>query len=217
MIVATDDKRIEMVVKEFGGTAVMTSQRHTSGTERLAEVAESLGWDDAKIVVNLQGDEPCVPGSLIRQLAHALHRESRAQIATVATPIRTPQELFDPNVVKVVLDQSHLANYFSRAPIPWHRDSFAVGGTGLQRLPQDGQFLRHLGLYAYRVGTLKRMAQSAQAVCEKLESLEQLRALSLGIGIHVSVVEEPLGHGVDTEQDLLRVEQQMVKSSAERS
>ncbi|MFT3928186.1 MAG: 3-deoxy-manno-octulosonate cytidylyltransferase [Myxococcales bacterium] len=200
IVVATDDERILRAVEAFGGRAVMTLPTHASGTDRLAEVAQTLGWPEQTIVVNLQGDEPLLPGRWLARIASLLDRETRAGIATLATPVTNPVDIGNPNVVKVVLDQESFALYFSRAPIPWVRDSYAAPG-GFS-LGHDVPVLRHLGLYAYRVGALTRVASSPLAALERAEALEQLRALHLGIRICVEVTTESLGHGVDTASDL---------------
>jgi 3-deoxy-manno-octulosonate cytidylyltransferase (CMP-KDO synthetase) len=205
VVVATDDQRIIDEVEAIGGTALMTRSDHRSGTDRLAEVVSVLGWDEDTVVVNLQGDEPCMPTALIAEVAQALVDEPEAGIATMATPIASAEELFNPSAVKVVLDESHMASYFSRAPIPWVRDVFAAGSVP-ERLPEDVPFLRHLGMYAYRARVLREVAAHAPAPCEKAESLEQLRALAMGVGIVVRTIEEPPPPGVDTEEDLRRVE-----------
>jgi 3-deoxy-manno-octulosonate cytidylyltransferase (CMP-KDO synthetase) len=204
VLVATDDERIRAEVEGFGGRALMTSPDHASGSDRLAEVVDQLGWSDDSIVVNLQGDEPCMDSALLRRAALALSERPNAGIATFATPIRNATDVFDPNVVKVVLDDDGMASYFSRAPIPWVRDTFPT-----QQLPPGVSFLRHLGLYAYRGGVLRRLAAEAQRPAERAESLEQLRALALGIGIHVSVIDQAPGHGVDTEDDLARAQREL--------
>ncbi len=206
--VATDDTRIAEVVQREGVEAVLTSTSHTTGTDRLSEVAQLRGLLDEEIAVNVQGDEPLLPPELIRLVARALAQHPDAGLATVATPIRTPQELFNPNVVKVVLDNAHFASYFSRAPIPWVRGDFNLASIP-ERLPSGPTFLRHVGLYAYRVGTLKRLTSVAPTTHETAESLEQLRALALGVRIHVSVVNEPPGHGIDTAEDLAQVAAQL--------
>ncbi|ACY18424.1 3-deoxy-manno-octulosonate cytidylyltransferase [Haliangium ochraceum] len=206
VLVATDDERIRAAVEGFGGDALMTSPAHASGTDRLAEVAAARGWDDDAIVVNLQGDEPCIPGSLLRDAARALHQHPEAGIATLATPIREPADVFDENVVKVVFDESGMAGYFSRAPIPWVRGVSGRGAAAAAELPAELDFWRHIGIYAYRVGTLRRLASADSRAIERAESLEQLRALALGIRIHVSALETPPGHGVDTPDDIPRVE-----------
>ena len=205
VVVATDDGRIVEAVEAAGGRAIITSPDHPSGTDRLAEVAAKLGWEDDEIVVNLQGDEPMVPGALLADLAGALHARPRAGIATMATPLRDPALLVDPNVVKVVLDHEGFALYFSRAPIPWLRGTMRSDGAARAELPPWMPCLRHLGLYAYRAGTLKRLTSEAPAPCERAESLEQLRALWLAIPIHVTVLEDAPPQGVDTEEDLARV------------
>lgn len=203
VLVATDDERIRDAVEAAGGTAVMTSPDHSSGTDRLAEVAEIRQWAEDAVVVNLQGDEPAMPGAMVAAVAGALRGNPDAGIATLATPIRELGDLLDPNVVKVVLTDRDRALYFSRAPIPWVR-----GGFG-DELPDGVPFLRHLGLYAYRVGVLRRLADEPSRPVEQAESLEQLRALALGLAIHVTVVHEAPGHGVDTEADLARVEREL--------
>jgi 3-deoxy-manno-octulosonate cytidylyltransferase (CMP-KDO synthetase) len=194
VIVAADDARICEVVERAGGRAMMTSPTHASGTDRLAEVATTRGWPDDAVVVNLQGDEPMIPGALLGDLADALSAHGEAGIATMATPIRDAEDVGKPSVVKVVIDRHGYALYFSRAPIPFDRD-----GVG------DVPRLRHLGLYAYRVGTLRALHAAPRGAYERAESLEQLRALELGIRIHVTVVDEAPPHGVDTEEDLERV------------
>jgi len=215
VVVATDDDRIARAVRDAGGDAVLTSPSHLSGTDRIAEVAARRQLDPATIVVNLQGDEPLIAPALVATLASALAAHASAALATVATPIRDRAELFDPNVVKVVTDHADFALYFSRAPIPWTRSWPALGSSppnGLpdDPLPDDPQYLRHIGLYSYTVGTLLHLARSSPAPPEKLESLEQLRALWLGLRIHVTTAAEPPGHGVDTEEDLARTERLLV-------
>ncbi len=202
--VATDDARIESVVRNFGGDVVMTSSDHATGTDRIAEVASKRGLSPETIVVNVQGDEPMLPPTAIVAVAEALENNAQAQISTLAHHILSVDELFDSNVVKVVLGDSSRALYFSRAPIPWVRESFAQDQP--TELPQGVPFLRHIGLYAYRVAALTALSRTLQSKLEKAESLEQLRALDAGIGIHVAIVDEALPPGVDTEQDLDRVE-----------
>jgi len=204
VVVATDDARILEAARSWGAVALMTSEGHRSGTERLAEVAALLGWEADTIVVNLQGDEPLVPPALPSQAAAALVQYPDAGIATFATRIHSHAELFDTNVVKVVLRGDGSATYFSRAPIPWCRDSFARAPDAL---PAGVPFLRHIGLYAYRARVLRRLAEAKASYCEEAESLEQLRALSLGIGIRVEVLPVLPGRGVDTEHDLQWVEE----------
>jgi 3-deoxy-manno-octulosonate cytidylyltransferase (CMP-KDO synthetase) len=204
VMVATDDERIAEAVRGFAGRVQMTDEAHTSGTDRIAEVASAHGWADESIVVNVQGDEPGIEPELIAMVARALAENPGAGIATLATPIREVAELFDPNVVKVVVDDSGLATYFSRAPIPYARDAFADGQP--DQLPREITYLRHLGLYAYRVGVLRRVAMAGPRPAERAESLEQLRALAMGVAIHISIVDRAPLPGVDTEADLARVE-----------
>jgi 3-deoxy-manno-octulosonate cytidylyltransferase (CMP-KDO synthetase) len=203
--VATDDERIREVVEAAGFTALMTSKDHASGTDRLAEVVAKLNLPESHIVVNVQGDEPLLEPALIDAMARALHEHPEAGIATLATPIHEASDLFDPNIVKVVLSSRGFALYFSRAPIPWVRGKFTASEAP-KGLPKGVPFLRHVGLYAYRAATIQKIAKTAPQAVESAESLEQLRAQWLGIGIHVTVTETPPGHGVDTEDDVLRVE-----------
>jgi 3-deoxy-manno-octulosonate cytidylyltransferase (CMP-KDO synthetase) len=177
----------------------MTQVTHASGTDRIAEVAAREGWDESEIVVNVQGDEPLLPAVLIRQVAELLAERATAGVATLATPIESLAEFLDPNVVKVTVARTGLALYFSRAPIPWPRDG-AVRGLASQT--QFGGALRHLGLYAYRVGALKRLTALPPSALEESEKLEQLRALDNGIAIAVGLARERPGPGVDTEEDL---------------
>lgn len=202
IVIATDDARVDAAAMAFGGTVCLTSLSHQSGTDRIAEVADRFGWPDDAIVVNLQGDEPTMPPGLLRQVAESLATHRDAAIATLAVPVRVRDELFDPNVVKVVADAAGYALYFSRAPIPWHRDSFAVA-TGA--LPPGVAFWRHLGVYAYRAGFLRRFTGWPPAPVETCEALEQLRALWQGERIHVGLAVEMPGGGVDTPEDLERV------------
>lgn len=208
--VATDDARIFEAVRGFGGQALMTSDQHVSGTDRLAEVADQLQLADDAILVNLQGDEPCVPGALLDRLAGALADNPSCGLATLATPIHEARDVFDPNIVKVVLNAHGHALYFSRAPIPWQRGVFRPDAA-VDALPRETPFLRHLGLYAYRVSTLRAVAGAPVGSLEAAESLEQLRALQMGIAIHVGLVEKAPGHGVDTPDDLARVERLLIE------
>ena len=181
----------------------MTATTHASGTDRLAECARIAGWGDDTIVVNLQGDEPFAPAAGIRAVAETL-AASGADMATLAAPIDDAETLFDPNAVKLVRDADGYALYFSRAPIPWHRDAFAVDRTCLPE--GDAACLRHIGIYAYRVGFLRRFAAMPPGRLEQLEALEQLRALEAGIRIAVAPTPEPFPPGVDTPEDLARAE-----------
>lgn len=208
--VATDDARIAGVLEGSGATVVMTHDDHASGSDRLAECATILRWPDESIVVNLQGDEPLAPASGIRAVAGAI-ANSDAQMATLATPITDVAELFNPHCVKVVRSCDESALYFSRAPVPWPRDAFAslgsdAGAASWARLPAGVEFLRHIGIYAYRAGFLRTFAGLAPTPLERTESLEQLRALEHGYRIVVRTAPEPFPPGVDTADDLAHVE-----------
>lgn len=200
--VATDDERIAAAVRQHGFSAVMTSPHHASGTDRIAEVADRLNWSDADIVVNVQGDEPLLDPVLIEAVAMALRDDPDAAMATAAHPLTAAADFFNPNVVKVVCDLRGRALYFSRAPIPWDRDRFAQARDAL---PADFPAQRHIGLYAYRVGFLRRFGQLAPSPLERHESLEQLRALWHGYPIQVVSIDHPPAPGVDTVEDLQRV------------
>lgn len=199
VIIATDNERIADAADKFKATVCMTSVAHTSGTDRIAEVARIHNWSPDTIVINLQGDEPLMNPKLIRQVADDLEQYKDAGIATLCTPITTTAELFDPHVVKVIMDHNGYAMYFSRATIPWDRKAFA---ETQETLPEDSVHYRHVGLYGYRVDFLGQYSQMKPCYPEQAESLEQLRALYHGVKIHVSVSELPPGHGVDTQEDL---------------
>ncbi len=203
VVVATDHPEVQRVAEGFGARALLTSPGHASGTERLAEVVERLGWPPDTVVVNLQGDEPFMPPELLAQVAADLAEHPQAPVATLCAPIATAAELFDPHVVKVVRDAAGYALYFSRAPIPWDREAF--GGTE-ERLPPGSVHHRHIGLYAYRAGFLARYVAWPPCPPERLEALEQLRVLWHGERIHVALAERPAPPGVDTEEDLARAE-----------
>jgi len=198
---ATDHPGVESAVKAHGYSVCMTSPDCASGTDRLAEVATKLGWPDGAVVVNVQGDEPLIEPELIRATAMLLHEKPQAAMATVCHPLREIDEVMNPNVVKVVLDAQGFALYFSRAPIPYARDAWAGGRV----LPEGLPVLRHVGLYAYRVGFLKAYPKLAQPAMETFESLEQLRALWHGHRIAVLTTPQPSPPGVDTPEDLERV------------
>jgi 3-deoxy-manno-octulosonate cytidylyltransferase (CMP-KDO synthetase) len=202
VIVATDDARVAEACARFGAEVQMTSTSHASGTDRLAEVAARRGWSASDVVVNVQGDEPLLPPSLVRQVAALLNADPGADLATLCTPIGSLEEFLDPAVVKVVRRADARALYFSRAPIPWHRDD-ASGGLSTQA--NFSGAWRHLGLYAYRVAALQRLAGAPPAPLEQAEKLEQLRALHLGMAISVGEALERPGPGVDTSEDLARV------------
>ncbi len=204
VVVATDDSRIEAACESFGGDVVMTAADHASGTDRLQEVAQQLRLADDAVVVNVQGDEPLIPPGLINQVAEALIAHPEAGIATLCEAISTREDLQNPNIVKVVMDQQGRALYFSRAPIPWPRDHLASGAEGL---PAEPYCFRHIGIYAYRVGFLNQFVSWDSAPLERLEQLEQLRAMYHGVPIQVALANADVPGGVDTEEDLERVRQ----------
>ncbi|WP_111412388.1 3-deoxy-manno-octulosonate cytidylyltransferase [Billgrantia lactosivorans] len=201
VVVATDDARIRDAMLPLGAEVVMTRADHPSGTDRLAEVAEQLGLADDAVLVNVQGDEPLVPPRLIDQVALRLLDDPGASIATLAEPIADVETLFNPNVVKVVRALSGRALYFSRAPIPWDREAFAARPEWLE----TDAWLRHIGLYAYRAAFLAEYRDWLPSPLERLEQLEQLRALHHGHAIQVALAAEPNPAGVDTREDLERV------------
>ena len=202
VVVATDDERVVDVFDEQGVDVCMTRSEHASGSDRLAECAAHYGWPPDTVVVNLQGDEPFAPAAGIREVAQAL-AEDNAPMATLATPIVDAHELFDPHVVKLVCSSQGRAMYFSRAPLPWARDAFALDRD---KLPEAVPFLRHIGIYAYRAGFLQQYAGLARTPLEQAESLEQLRVLEHGYAIAVRMTPEPFPPGIDTEADLQRAE-----------
>jgi 3-deoxy-manno-octulosonate cytidylyltransferase (CMP-KDO synthetase) len=205
VLVATDDQRIlAAVINPRGQAAIalMTRSEHRSGTDRIAEVARLRQWSADTIVVNVQGDEPQMPPSLINQVAELLADSPGAQIATLCTPIESLQDFLNPNVVKVVSADDATALYFSRAPIPWHRDGAA---NGLASQVQFGGAQRHLGIYAYRVSALLRLTQLPVSSLEQAESLEQLRAMQASMRIVVARATVPPGMGVDTPEDIEQV------------
>lgn len=197
IIVAVDDASLHAAAEQFGAHAVLTRGDHESGTDRLAEVVTQLGLPDNQIVVNLQGDEPLMHPELLRQVAGLLVAQKEAAMATLMVPIIDVHEFNDPSVVKIVASHTGKALYFSRSPIPFHRDG----------LPENGAVLgyRHLGIYAYRAGFLQRFAAAPMAELERAEKLEQLRALAMGESIAVAVAEMIPPAGVDTPADLERV------------
>jgi len=202
VVIATDDERIVAACRAFGAEVLLTRADHTSGTDRLAEVATQLGLTDDAIVVNVQGDEPLIPPVIIDQVAGNLAAHPEAGIATLAEPIEDVASLFNANVVKVVSDLDGLALTFSRAPLPWARDAFAVSR---EQLPDGIPYRRHIGIYAYRARFLFDFVAWGPCWLESAESLEQLRALWHGVRIHVGDALEAPPTGVDTPEDLQRV------------
>jgi 3-deoxy-manno-octulosonate cytidylyltransferase (CMP-KDO synthetase) len=196
--IATDHHAIADAVHEYGFKACLTHAHHASGTDRIAEVAQQHDWPDDTILVNVQGDEPLMPPELISAVAQHLHDHPDCAVATACHAIHDEAAMRNPNVVKAVLDRDGNALYFSRAPIPWPRDAFAAGAT----LPDGLPVLRHIGIYAYRVGFLRTYSQLAPAPIEQFEALEQLRVLWHGYRIGVAITEVAPPAGVDTEADL---------------
>lgn len=211
VVIATDHDDIRRAAAAHGWEVVMTRADHASGTDRLAEVAEKLGLADDKVVVNVQGDEPLIEPAAIDRVAAELISHPDAAIATAAHPLHSPTDFFSADVVKVVCDARGYALYFSRAPIPFARDAFAAlraKPLASASLPAGLPALRHIGLYAYRVGFLRRYAGLTPAPIENFEALEQLRALYAGERIRVAILENAPAAGVDTPQDLARVRAQ---------
>jgi 3-deoxy-manno-octulosonate cytidylyltransferase (CMP-KDO synthetase) len=200
VVVAADHQSILEACKAHGVLALLTRDDHPSGSDRLAETCQQLAWDDNTIVVNVQGDEPLMNPELINQVADLLAQRPEASMSTAAHTIDTVDEFANPNVVKVILDARQLAMYFSRAPIPWWRDG-NLQGLALPCPPP----LRHIGIYAYRAGFLKKFPQLPPAPLETIEALEQMRALWHGYKIAVHVTQQAPGPGVDTLADLERV------------
>jgi 3-deoxy-manno-octulosonate cytidylyltransferase (CMP-KDO synthetase) len=202
VVVAADAPSIVAACQAHGVQAVLTRADHPSGSDRLAEACGLLGLDGDDLVVNVQGDEPLIAPAMVDACAALLRQRPDCVVATVAHAIDDVAEFTNPNVVKVVLDAAGRALYFSRAPIAWWRDGF---GQGIHQLPAAPVALRHVGLYAYRAGFLRRFPSLAVAPLETLESLEQLRVLWHGERIAVHVSAERPGPGVDTPDDLARV------------
>ena len=204
IIVATDNEEVMAAVQAVGGEVCMTRADHQSGTERLAEVVEKCGFSDETVIVNVQGDEPMIPPAIIRQVADNLAARRDVGMATLAVPIESAEEAFNPNAVKVVMDAQGYALYFSRATIPWDRDRFAASRETI-----GDSFLRHIGIYGYRAGFIRRYVSWQTSPLEQIEMLEQLRVLWYGEKIHVDVASVVPGTGVDTPEDLERVHQAM--------
>jgi len=201
IVVAGDDAAIIQACHAHGVESILTRQDHASGSDRLAEASLLLGLGDDDIVVNVQGDEPLIDTHLVQAVAELLTRHADASMGTAAHAIDSVSDFTNPNVVKVVLNAVGHAMYFSRAPIAWWRDGFT---HGIQALPQPAP-LRHIGIYSYRVGFLRRFPQLEQAPMEVTEALEQLRAMWHGYRIAVYVSACAPGPGVDTPEDLERV------------
>lgn len=207
-VIATDHSPVMDVAAAYSVAAVMTRVDHASGTDRIAEVVEQMGWADDEIVVNVQGDEPLIDPVLINEVAHTLANDREAVMATACHPIGDAEAFDNPNVVKVVLNGKSQALYFSRAPIPYPRDA-----AHRQSLLAH----RHIGIYAYRVGFLKRYASLPITALEHIESLEQLRVLYHGYQIAVTVTDHAPATGVDTQADLAYVRSVFSTASADAS
>lgn len=208
VIVATDHPQIVEVVNAFGGEVCLTSEHHSSGTERLAEVVSQLALADDEIIVNIQGDEPLIPPVIVKQVAENLQKY-QVNMATLSVEIDEPTELFNPNVVKVLTDKNGYVLYFSRAVIPWHRDQFTTVYQQPEQIPnlaiEQQHYQRHIGIYAYKAGFIRQYVTWQPTSLEKCESLEQLRVLWNGERIHCEPALEVPAVGVDTMEDLVKV------------
>ncbi len=202
VIVATDSEEVAAAISHLDVRVCMTHENHQSGTERLSEVIEKLGFDDEQILINLQGDEPMMPPVCLDQVGEALEQDSHVKMATLCTPLTDINELFDPHAVKVVRDINDFALYFTRAAVPWSRDCF---NEAPRVMPQQQEYQRHIGLYGYRAGFIKQYLEWQSSDIEKTESLEQLRVLYYGEKIKVITAEIAPGPGVDTIEDLNQV------------
>ena len=202
VIVATDSQEIADALSHIDVRVCMTHENHQSGTERLSEVIDQLGFDDEQILINLQGDEPMMPPVCLNQVGQALEQDNAVKMATLCTPLTDIDELFDPHAVKVVRGINDFALYFTRAAVPWSRECF----NELPReMPKTQEYQRHIGLYGYRAGFIKQYLDWQSSDIEKTESLEQLRVLYYGEKIKVITAEVAPGPGVDTIEDLNRV------------
>lgn len=204
VIIATDHQQVFDVVSSYGGEVILTSDKHNSGTERLAEVINYYQLADDEVIVNVQGDEPLIPPVIIDQVAENLVKY-KTGMATLAVPIESASEAFNPGAVKVVTDKDGYALYFSRATIPWERDRFAQMATDVNRQSIGYFYLRHIGIYAYRAGFIRQYINWAPSSLEQIEMLEQLRVLWYGEKIHVAVAKQAPAIGVDTQEDLDKV------------
>ena len=200
VVIATDSQEILDTAEAFGATAVMTSDTHTSGSDRIAETAGILGWDDDVLIVNLQGDEPLMPPQCLDQVAHLLEQDPAAHVASLYWPFEDQAHATDPNLVKVVTARDNGALYFSRSEVPFARDPASVHSSSHGRYC----WKRHIGLYAYRAGALRAFAAMAPSPLEATERLEQLRFLETGHRIVMAEACEFIPAGVDTPEDLER-------------
>ncbi len=198
IVIATDEDKIAKEAKKIGADVCMTSEAHQSGTARIGEVIQTLGLKDDEIVVNVQGDEPFIPSAIIDQVASNMALYTEAEMATLAVPIEAVDEIFNKNAVKVVTDKNGYALYFSRAPIPYDRDEFSK--ETIKTISPN--YLRHVGLYAYRAAFVRQYLNWPASPLEEIESLEQLRVLWHGEKIHVGIANENPPAGIDTPEDL---------------
>ncbi len=205
VVVATDDQRIFDLVTKHGHQVVMTSADHQSGTDRIAECAKLMDWNDETWVLNYQGDEPNVPVENVEQVIDVLKNHPEASIGTLYQVITNLDDLFNPNVVKLVTDHKQRAMYFSRAPIPWSQKTFKKPMS----LPFGMDYKHHIGLYMYKVGFLNRFAKNKPSSLEVVESLEQLRALQSGEIIVAAKAVKPMPHGIDTPEDVKKFEESL--------
>jgi 3-deoxy-manno-octulosonate cytidylyltransferase (CMP-KDO synthetase) len=215
VVIATDNEKIRKVAEDFGAMVCMTSPEHRSGTERLSEAIVALGCDDDEIIVNVQGDEPLIPPAVIRQVAQNLLYHDNIKVATLCEPIQSAEDLFNPNIVKVVMNRRGYALYFSRAPIPWNRDQFVSQKEEIKGKLEE-EYFRHIGLYAYRAGFLHEYLKLEVCPLEELEALEQLRVLWHGGRIHVAVAKEKIPPDVNTADDLAKLQAMFSKSKKDK-
>ena len=204
VVVATDDARVFDVVRAAGYEAEMTSTEHPTGTDRVLEVVDKRGWSDDARVLNVQGDEPLVPAAVLRQLSDAM-ADGALSVATLCEPIERSEDVFNPNIVKVVRDVRDRAIYFSRAPIPFDREAFDVGTLQPGSTFRSRRYFRHVGIYGYTVSALRQFVALPASDLEETEALEQLRLLEAGVAISVFEACAPIPGGVDTPEDLARV------------
>ena len=202
--IATDHKLVAEAAAGFNAPICMTSSAHTSGTERLSEAVEALDFEDDEIVVCVQADEPLIPPALILNLAEDLKEHSTVKVTTLCEPLRSADELFNPDVVKVILNHRGHAIYFSRAPIPWDREAFRDQDSR-DKVELSQGYHRHIGLYAYRVGFLRKYMDWSPCALEKIEMAEQLRIIWNGGRIYVRILNKSCPGGVDNQEDLDRV------------
>ncbi len=199
IIIATESSEVQSVCEAFGAEVCLTGEQHQSGTERIAEVIEKMGLSDTDIIVNVQGDEPMLPPQLIHQVAEGLQSQPNIPMATLCESIEDIETVFDPHAVKVSRNVNQLAINFSRAPLPWSRDTFC---DEIKTLPENWYYKRHIGLYAYRAGFVKQYVAWPECALEQVEKLEQLRVLWHGESILVLDALCDAGVGVDTPEDL---------------